>query len=357
MIGYAERWARKVGEKASKMGNALTESIHLTEFQSVPLPDANTAKPGQFDRQLAGPFILKSLSEETRRSYERNIKEFFEYHHHRHPLEISSTDLLRWRDQMITSGKSPRTISTKLAIIRSFFEYLRAAGQIPLNPAASRLVPAPALPEDDAGRALDLKEVRHLLSGPDQSKVIGTRDYALLVFMLRTSVRVSEAANLKVSSFKWTHGRWVVKYKVKGGRERTLPIPRDVKAAIDRYLQMDEHNRQVTKTGGIDAAIFQADVEKRFIGLMRPLTTRHIWHLVRKWGKFTGVGKVTPHDLRRTAITRALDQGQTYRQVQAMSGHKNINSVVKYDRHRLSLVENAINSLDYEERMRASPVR
>jgi hypothetical protein len=30
------------------------------------------------------------------------------------------------------------------------------------------------------------------------------------------------------------------------------------------------------------------------------------------------VGDVSPHDLRRTAITRALEMGQTYRQVQMM---------------------------------------
>lgn len=49
------------------------------------------------------------------------------------------------------------------------------------------------------------------------------------------------------------------------------------------------------------------------------------------------------------AVTRALDLGKSYRQVQMMSGHLDINSVARYDRRRLNLDENAINTLDYAE--------
>ena len=95
---------------------------------------------------------------------------------------------------------------------------------------------------------------------------------------------------LIVSSFHWEQGRWIV--KVKGGRERTIPIPTDVKAAVDEYLLFDESNRKQMKTGGSDAFIFQAEIAKRFFGQTRPLSTRHVWHLVRRWADFAGLGKV-----------------------------------------------------------------
>lgn len=318
----------------------------LTRLQTE-LPAATA--PPRFDQSLARPFIFKSLSEETRRSYQRVITEFFRANSFRHPAEIAPMDVLRWRDRMVRDGRRPATVATKLAVIRSFFEYLRAAGVVALNPASTKLVPAPPLPADGAGRALTPKEVRYLLSGPDRETATGARDYALLMVMLRTSVRVSEVTSLRVSSLKWTHGRWVVRLKVKGGRERTLPVPKDVKQAIDAYLRLDEKNRLKMGTGGEEAYIFQAEVRCRNFGETRPLSTRHVWHLVKKWGRFTGVGRLTPHDLRRTAITRALDLGKSYRQVQMMSGHLDINSVVRYDRHRLNLDENAINTLDYAE--------
>jgi integrase len=59
--------------------------------------------------------------------------------------------------------------------------------------------------------------------------------------------------------------------------------------------------------------------------------------------------KLSPHDLRRTAVTRALSLGFTYRQVRSMTGHEDIRMVVKYDHERGNLEENAINFLHYDE--------
>lgn len=297
----------------------------------------------------ARAFVIKSLSAETKRSYEANIKEFFRFHENKHPRTITSQDVIFWRDRLIKQGNRPSTVATKLSVIRSFFDYLQAAGEIERNPASTKLVPPPALPEGLSGRALTPKEVGYLLTSPDRNTVVGKRDYALMLLMVRTFLRVSEAVSIKVSSFHWTKGRWVLKVKVKGGRERTIPIPKDVKAAIDEYLLFDESNRKQMKTGGADAFVFQADVTKRFFGQSRPLTTRHVWYLVKRWGEFAGLGKVTPHDLRRTAITRALDLGHSYRQVQNGSGHKHIQSVQRYDHHRQSLEDNSINTLNYDE--------
>lgn len=299
--------------------------------------------------EQARAFVLKSNSIETRRSYEGHIREFFLFHSLKHPVQISSVDVIQWRDTLIRRGSRPSTVATKLSVIRSFFDYLRADGIVEKNPASTKLVPPPELPEGLSGRALTPKEVRYLLAGPDSQIATGARDHALMLLMCRTFLRVSEAANIRASSFFWTKGRWTLRVKVKGGRERTIPVPQDVKKAIDNYLSLDESNRKTMKTGGSDAFVFQADIARRNFGENKPLTTRHVWHLVKKWAEFAGIGKVTPHDLRRTAITRALDLGHTYRQVQNGSGHKHIQSVVSYDHHRQSLDDNSINSLNYDD--------
>lgn len=119
-----------------------------------------------------------------------------------------------------------------------------------------------------------------------------------------------------------------------------IPIPPDVKKAIDEYLRIDDSNRQLMKNGGSDAFVFQADVALRSFGENKAPTTRHLWHLIKKWADYAGIGKMTLHDLRRTAITRALDLGHTYRQVQNGSGHKHIQSVQRYDHHRQSPDDN-----------------
>lgn len=74
-----------------------------------------------------------------------------------------------------------------------------------------------------------------------------------------------------------------------------------------------------------------------------------VWNIVARWGDFCGIGKLSPHDLRRTAITHALDKGLSYRQVQMMSIHKDPKTVTRYDHGRDNLDQNAVNFLDYDD--------
>lgn len=296
------------------------------------------------------PFIEKSLSSETRRAYSRVVKEFFRFHKYVEPSEIEPIDVIRWRDSLVENKKSAATVSFKLSVIRSLFEYLKAGGFVQQNPALTKLVTPPRLSEDLRGRALTLKEVRYILSGPNREKPEGARDYAILLTLLRTSLRVAEVCNLKFSSIRWSHGRWTLKFKIKGGRERTIPLPKEVKQAIDEYLKLDRDRRKILKTdGGNESWLFQPVTNYRTLVFDKPLSSTMVWYIVRRWGEFTGIGKVSPHDLRRTAITRALDKGLTYRQVQMMSGHRDPKTVMRYDHHRENLEQNAINFLDYDE--------
>jgi site-specific recombinase XerC len=109
--------------------------------------------PKRFDPRSAAPFVNKSVSEETRRAYRRAISDFFLFLGGEHPTEVVLVDVQVWRDHLRALRKRPATVAFKLAVIRSFFEYLKAAGVISLNPAATKLVPPPELPTEPAGRA------------------------------------------------------------------------------------------------------------------------------------------------------------------------------------------------------------
>jgi len=258
-------------------------------------------------------------------------------------------DVLRWRDQLIARRRKPATVAFKLAVVRSFFEHLRARGLVATNPASAKLVASPALPEAPAGRALTSREVRILLAGPDRSLSVGARDYALLLLLLRLGLRVSEACGLRTSSIRWSHGRCVVRIRVKGGAERTLPVPPEVKQAIDDYLTLDRERRTIMQEGGNEVFLFQPMTNYRTLVFDKAISTRSAWNIVSRWAEYTGVGKLSPHDLRRTAITRALDLGLNHRQVQMMSGHKDPKTVMRYDHGRQNLDQNAVNFLSFDE--------
>ena len=306
-------------------------------------------KPARFDQRLAQPFINKSVSEETRRAYRRAVSDFFQFVEGRHPTEIIPDDVLRWRDHLRAGRRRASTVAFKLSVVRAFFEYLKAGGVVPLNPASTKLVAVPEVPSEPSGRALTSKEVRYLLSGPDRSRPEGARDYALMLTMLRLGLRVSEVCSLRASSLKWSHGRWVVRCKVKGGRERTLPFPQEVKQAVDEYLKLDAKRRANLHSGGPGAFLFQPHTNYRTLEFDKGLSPRTAWNIVARWASYGGVGKLSPHDLRRTAITKALDQGLSYRQVQMMSGHRDPKTVMRYDHGRENLEQNAVNFISYED--------
>ena len=302
-----------------------------------------------FNPRTASPFVNKSISAETRRLYHRVIREFFAFVGYKHETLINAEDILRWRDELMSKGRKASTVSLKLSVLRSFFEYLRAYGHVALNPASTRLVPPPPVKEGLSGRALVSKEARYLFAGPDRGKADGARDYAIILIMARMSLRVGEAASLKTSSITWSHGRSIIKFKVKGGRERTLPLPADVKSAIDEYLKLDRQRRKILNTGGVEAWLFQPHTNARTLIYNKPLSTRMIGKIVKKYADYAGLGDLSPHDLRRTAITRALNQGFSIREVQMMSGHRDIRSLMKYDHGRENLEKNPVNRLNYDD--------
>src|SRR5215208_2227604 len=115
-----------------------------------------------FNPRTASPFVNKSISAETRRLYHRVIREFFAFVGYKHETLVNAEDILRWRDELMSKGRKASTVSLKLSVLRSFFEYLKAYGQVALNPASTRLVPPPPVQEGLAGRALVAKEARYL---------------------------------------------------------------------------------------------------------------------------------------------------------------------------------------------------
>ncbi len=129
--------------------------------------------------------------------------------------------------------------------------------------------------------------MRYLLSGPDREKSEGARDYALMLVMLRLSLRVSEVCSLRASSVKWSHGRWTLRCKVKGGREEVWPLPKDVKEAIDHYLKLDRKRREIVHSGGEHAPFFQPHANYRTLEFDKALSTRMVQKIVKRWADYS----------------------------------------------------------------------
>ena len=326
----------------------------MDKLSVIRIPESQVLTPtGEFDTRLNGriaaQFINKSNSELTRKNYLSNLQQFILFSGKRDATEVQVEDVLAWRTSLEKRDLAPHTISTKLATLSALFAYFRDYGIINRNPATTKLVPRPEQPlQSPKGRALSVKEVRYLLYIINRDNPVDRRDSAIIYSILRLSLRVSEICHLKVSDIKREGKHWVIDYRSKGGRKERQPLPLDVKAVIDDYLEADRINRKDTKTGGEHSYIFQADAMRRNFGVSQPLTTRHIWHIIKTRGKQAGLGKLAPHDLRRTAITRAFQQNTPVTAILNMSKHKSVETLMIYNKGLDNLENNAVHSLNYD---------
>ena len=76
----------------------------------------------------------------------------------------------------------------------------------------------------------------------------------------------------------------------------------------------------------------------------KALSMRMAQKIVKRWADYSRIGDLSPHDLRRTAITRALDSAPHLQQVQMMSSTGPEDNDA-YDHGRENMEQNAVNFL------------
>ncbi|MGZ9235704.1 MAG: tyrosine-type recombinase/integrase [Anaerolineales bacterium] len=77
----------------------------------------------------------------------------------------------------------------------------------------------------------------------------------------------------------------------------------------------------------------------------RSLSPQSIYCLLKIRAKMAGVKPFTPHDLRRTFVSRLLDAGVDIAIVAKMAGHSNVQTTARYDRKPEEAKQRAANLL------------
>jgi hypothetical protein len=80
-------------------------------------------------------------------------------------------------------------------------------------------------------------------------------------------------------------------------------------------------------------------------GFNKPLSQLMAWNIVARCREVGAIGKPSPHELLKTAITQAINTVINYRWVQMMDTHKDPKTVMKYDPRKENLNLNAVNFL------------
>lgn len=85
-------------------------------------------------------------------------------------------------------------------------------------------------------RGLTPSEMQRVIEGVDRSTLAGVRDHAIVLLLSRLGLRAGEVAALRVPDIDWRAGGVLIR-PGKTGRERRLPLPQDVGAALVHALK------------------------------------------------------------------------------------------------------------------------
>jgi integrase/recombinase XerD len=190
--------------------------------------------------------------------------------------------------------------------LRSLLRYLHLAGRIeaPLVWA----VPSVAdLRDRTLPRGLDPAAVKRLLSSCDRRTLVGRRDYAIVLLLVRLGLRAGEVAAIQLEDIDWRAGLLLVRGK--GNRQDLLPVPVDVGEAIVSYLRR--------RPRGECRALFLRVTAPR-----RELNRSTIGWVVRAACDRAGLPRVGAHRLRHTAATEMLRKGASLAEIGQVLRHR-----------------------------------
>ena len=126
------------------------------------------------------------------------------------------------------------------------------------------------------------------------------RDKLVIKFLFYTGVRVSELIKIKKNDIIFEEG--FVKVYGKGGKERIVPIPKELLNELKNYIN-------------------KINTENIF-----PLSSRQVERIIKYIAKKAGISKkVTPHVLRHSLATTLLSKGVDIRYIQEILGHSSLN--------------------------------
>jgi len=286
-------------------------------------------------------WLANFVSPRTKRTYQAAVQSFIAFHGFQSSDElrgIGQSHLIAWREHLIQSGASPRTVQNRLAAVSSLFKHLCEQQVATRNPATGVRRPKVSAQRVEAA-VLTPEQVRNLLHAPQLDQLKGLRDRAILHVLFYTGCRINEVTTLKVKDFFEDGGYWVLDFILKGGKRNRIAIHQELQLALRAYLSESGHGAER------DSPLFLA-VQRR--ERRKPLTSRQISKLFHRYALEAGLPiGVTPHSARATFITEALDRKCPIEAVQASVGHSHIATTKMYDKRKLHYRESASFAVQY----------
>lgn len=283
--------------------------------------DATTiARPDQVTvhgDDIALASFLARYREPTRSGYALSLRQWFRWCYEQGitPLTAIRGHIEVWARQLEEQhGNKASTINGKLNAVCGFYKFSKVDGFITDNPA--EYINRPKVPRESTRHALTRGELFRCL---DVARATSPLDHALWCVLGFNGVRVSEACGLNLEDRGEAKSMPVIHInRRKANLSGPMTLAYRTAKAID-VLAGTRRSGPVFRKPRVDARL-----DPRSANL-----------IVKRIAKAAGVTKtITPHSLRHTCITLALDAGVHPRDLRNTMGYSDDRPVAYYDRGR-----------------------
>lgn len=246
---------------------------------------------------------LEGLAERSETLYRGRLKIFFETIQLK-PEEVTANDircfLVSYKKQ---TGLKDISLDKFRQIINGFYEWCVNEEYINKNPCKNiKEIKYEVIPRKSLTR-MELETLRRACSTP--------RELAIVDVLYSTGCRVSELVNMKKSDINPEDKS--IHIIGKGSKHNTCYFNTNAQISLEEYMKTREDNSDYL-----------------FVGRHKDkLSAKAIQDIFRKLKEKTHL-EVTPHIMRHTSATLALQSGMPLTQVQKMLGHASSNTTLIY---------------------------
>lgn len=232
--------------------------------------------------------FTKGYSHNTARLYESELRAFAKALKGRRWSEITSSDIILYLSNKKAIGASNNTIIANISAIRGLYNWMMIQYKLAENPAKYLVSP-----KKD-------KIIPHTINAEDIIKAVEQepqKDIKLAIMMMASmGLRVSEARTLKYEDINFRTAQAIVMGK--GRKERCIYFPSYI-------IEM------LKATGKKEGAIFEKWEDREFRYAI--------------YAAFKRIGvKASPHQLRHSFATRAINEGMRLDVLREILGHTSI---------------------------------
>ncbi|MGH3086200.1 MAG: tyrosine-type recombinase/integrase, partial [Rubrobacteraceae bacterium] len=182
----------------------------------------------------------------------------------------------------------------------------------------------------------------NVLTEEELSRMLGAarrgnyRDYVLLAVMASCGLREAEVVDVRIGDFQEVgEDQILLRVRGKGDKIRNVPISPDLWRLVQRYVMVS--GRSFTSHADARRPLFESRE-----GKAKPLTTRSIRYLVKKYVGQAGITKaISPHSIRHTVGTNMAVNEAPLLVIQQFLGHSDPKTTMRYIRRAEELAYRA----------------